>query len=207
MNQPLMPKAAAVWLIENTTLTFDQVAAFCALHPLEIQAIADGEVAASIIGRSPITHGELTSAEIERCQRDPDARLQMAARAVPSVAMRTKGPRYTPLAKRQDKPAAIAWLVRHQPEVSDSQIARLLGTTKTTIQAVRDRSHWNAPNIKRQHPVELGLCKLVEFDAAVAQARARAAKGAGDKMPAQPPAVHTPAPAPLDEPESTPSVN
>jgi uncharacterized protein len=124
MNQPLMPKATAVWLIENTTLTFDQVAAFCELHPLEVQAIADGEVAAGIVGRNPILNGELTSAEIERCQDDPNARLQMAPRSVPKPVIRTKGPRYTPLAKRQDKPAAIAWLIRHQPELADSQIAR-----------------------------------------------------------------------------------
>lgn len=173
MAQPLMPKATAVWLIENTTLTFEQVAAFCTLHPLEVQAIADGEVAAGIVGRNPIQHGELTADEIARCEGNPQARLQMASSTVPRAAARSKGPRYTPVAKRQDKPDAIAWLVRNHPELSDAQISRLLGTTKNTIAAVRERSHWNTQNIKPRHPVDLGLCTYTELNAAVAEAQAR----------------------------------
>ena len=173
MAQPLMPKATAVWLIENTTLDFAQIAAFCDLHPLEIQAIADGEVAAGIVGRNPVQSGELTAAEIARCEKDPTARLQTAPSNVPRPPVRTKGPRYTPVAKRQDKPNGIAWLVRNHPELSDLQISRLLGTTKNTITAVRDRSHWNSQNIKPQHPVDVGLCTYTELNAAIAAAQSK----------------------------------
>lgn len=173
MTQPLMPKATAVWLIENTGLTFDQIGEFCGMHPLEVQAIADGEVAAGIVGRNPVQHGELTQAELERCEKDPSARLKMAPSAVPKAAARTKGPRYTPLTKRQDKPDGIAWLVRNHPELSDAQISKLLGTTKNTINAVRDRTHWNISNIKPRHPVDLGLCTYMELNAAVQKARAK----------------------------------
>lgn len=173
MAQPLMPKATAVWLIENTALTFEQVADFCNLHPLEVQAIADGEVATGIIGRDPIAHGELKQEELTRCEGDPAARLVMAKSTMPRAAARTKGPRYTPVAKRQDKPNGIAWLTRHHPEVSDAQIAKLLGTTKSTIHAVRDRTHWNSANIKPQHPVDVGLCTYTELNAAVERARAK----------------------------------
>lgn len=173
MAQPLMPLATAVWLIENTTLSFDQIAEFCGLHPLQVQAIADGEVAVGIVGRNPVQAGELTQEEIERCEQNPAARLQMAASTVPRAAARTKGPRYTPVAKRQDKPNAIAWLIRNHPELSDAQISRLLGTTKATIIAIRDRTHWNSANIKPQHPVDLGLCTYTELNSAIAEAQSR----------------------------------
>ena len=173
MAQPLMPLATAVWLIENTTLSFDQIAEFCGLHPLQVQAIADGEVAVGIVGRNPVQAGELTQEEIERCEQNPAARLQMAASTVPRAAARTKGPRYTPVAKRQDKPNAIAWLIRNHPELSDAQISRLLGTTKAKIIAIRDRTHWNSANIKPQHPVDLGLCTYTELNSAIAEAQSR----------------------------------
>src|SRR5690606_22985084 len=173
MTQPLMPKATAVWLIENTGLTFEQIGEFCGMHPLEVQAIADGEVAAGIVGRNPVQHGELTKEELERCEKDPNARLRMAPSAVPKAAARTKGPRYTPLTERQDKPDGIAWLVRNHPELSDAQLSKLLGTTKNTINAVRERTHWNISNIKPRHPVDLGLCTYMELNAAVQKARAK----------------------------------
>ncbi|MGF1594745.1 MAG: DUF1013 domain-containing protein [Kiloniellaceae bacterium] len=182
MSLPLMPKATAVWLIDNTSLSFEQVAQFCGLHPLEVQGIADGEVAVGIQGMDPVTSGELTRAEIERCEADPTARLATAKSNLPQPAKRTKGPRYTPVAKRQDKPDGIYWLVRHHPELKDSQIARLIGTTKTTIQAVRERSHWNSPNIRPRDPVLLGLCSQVDLNAAVEKAR-KAAEKAGITLP------------------------
>jgi uncharacterized protein len=170
MAQPLMPKATAVWLVEHTSLTFDQIGEFCGLHPLEVQAIADGEVAVQMIGVDPVANGQLTLAEIERCQQDPAARLQLSQSAHPEPVVRHKGPRYTPIAKRQDKPDAIAWLLKNHPELSDGQISKLVGTTKPTIQAVRDRTHWNASNIKPRHPVALGLCSLQELEDAVNRA-------------------------------------
>ena len=145
---PLMPKATAVWLVDNTTLTFEQIAEFCGLHPLEVQGIADDEVAIGIQGQDPIGSNELTRAEIERCEANIRAKLRRSKSDLPQPKRRTKGPRYTPVAKRQDKPDAIAWLLRHHPELKDSQIVKLVGTTKNTIQAVRDRSHWNTPNIR-----------------------------------------------------------
>ncbi len=173
MNQPLMPKATCVWLIDNTALTFEQIGAFCNMHALEVQAVADGEVAVGIIGRDPVAAGELTAKEIERCEADPSARLKMAKIEVPRAAERTKGPRYTAMAKRQDKPDGVAWLVRNHPELADTQIGKLLGTTKNTIAAVRDRTHWNSQNIKPRHPVDLGLCTYLELNAAVEAARAK----------------------------------
>ena len=202
MTSPLMPKASAVWLIENTTLSFEQIADFCVLHPLEIQAIADGEVAAGIVGRSPIQNGELTADEIARCENNPSARLQLAPSSVPRAAARTKGPRYTPVAKRQDKPNGIAWLVRHHPELSDMQVSRLLGTTKTTIAAVRDRTHWNSSNIKPQHPVDVGLCTYTELNAAVAEAQARTGKRDVEGTPAPQPRVIADEPAEAEMTES-----
>ncbi len=172
----LMPKATAVWLVDNTTLTFDQIAEFCSLHHLEVQGIADGEVAVGIQGLDPIGNSQLTREEIERCEQDTDARLQMLKLDLPEPAKRTKGPRYTPVAKRQDKPDAIAWLLRHHPELKDSQIAKLIGTTKTTIEAIRERSHWNSPNIRPRDPVLLGLCAQGELNAAVERARKQAEK-------------------------------
>jgi uncharacterized protein len=170
MTLPLMPKATAVWLVENTGLTFDQIAEFCGLHALEVQAIADGEVAAQMQGLDPVANGQITTEEIKRCEQDPAARLQLSEQAQPVPLVKHKGPRYTPIAKRQDKPDAIAWLVKNHPELSDGQISKLVGTTKPTIAAVRDRTHWNSPNIKPRHPVALGLCTLPELEAAVNRA-------------------------------------
>lgn len=171
MALPLMPKATAVWLVENTALTFEQIAAFCGLHPLEVQAIADGEVAVGMVGLDPIANGQLTKEEIERCEKDPEARLQLLEPDLPQPVARSKGPRYTPVTKRGDKPDAIAWLLKHHPEMSDAQICRLIGTTKPTIQAVRDKTHWNTPNIKPRNPVLLGLCTQRELDEALAKIR------------------------------------
>src|ERR1700674_2158952 len=142
MPAPLMPKATAVWLVENTSLTFEQIAEFCGLHPLEVQAIADGEVAIQMQGLDPSANGQTTAAEIARCQADPEARLKLWDEAVPQQFVRHKGPGYTPIAKRQDKPDAIMYLLRNHPELSDAQICRLVGTTKPTINAVRARTHW-----------------------------------------------------------------
>ncbi len=182
MAGPLMPKATAVWLVDNTTLTFDQIAQFCGLHPLEVQGIADGEVAVGIHGMDPVASNELTRAEIERCEKDPAGRLQESKSDLPQPRKRTKGPRYTPVAKRQDKPDGIAWLARHHPELKDSQIARLIGTTKNTIQAVKERSHWNSPNIRPRDPVLLGLCNQTDLNVAVEKAR-KAAEKAGITLP------------------------
>ena len=173
MTAPLMPKATAVWLVENTSLTFEQIADFCGLHQLEIQAIADGEVANQMQGLDPVANGQTTAEEIERCQADPEARLKLSVQAMPPQVVKHKGPRYTPIAKRQDKPDAIAFLLKSHPELSDAQISKLIGTTKPTIAAVRDRTHWNSPNIKPRHPVGLGLCTLDELEDAVRRARAR----------------------------------
>ena len=172
-DKPLMPKATAVWLIDNTSLTFDQIADFCQLHPLEIQAIADGEVANQMQGLDPVANGQTTAEEIERCQADPEARLKLSPQALPPQVVKHKGPRYTPISKRQDKPDAIAFLLKSHPELSEAQISKLIGTTKPTIAAVRDRTHWNSPNIKPRHPVGLGLCTVEELDRALSQARAR----------------------------------
>ena len=167
MTQPLMPKATAVWLVDSTTLTFDQVADFCGLHVLEVKGIADGDVAQGIKGLDPVVNGQLTREEIERCQADPAARLRMLTSAIKLPERRQKGQRYTPLSKRQDRPNAISWLIRYQTELTDAQIAVLVGTTKPTIQSVRERSHWNMSNIKPQDPVTLGLCTQIELDEAV----------------------------------------
>jgi hypothetical protein len=171
-----MPKATAVWLVEHTTLTFDQIAEFCGLHKLEIQAIADGEVAVGINGLDPMHNGQLTTEEIKRCENDPRARLKMVKTDLPQPIARTKGARYTPVSKRGDKPDAIAYLLKQYPELQDAQIARLLGTTKDTIAKVRDRSHWNATNIKPHNPVLLGLCKQADLEAAVKRAQRRLAR-------------------------------
>ena len=158
MAKPLMPQATAVWLVENTGLAFQQIAEFCNLHELEIQAIADEEVAVGMQGIDPIINGQLTREEIERCEADPANRLEMAETDIPQPVARPKGPRYTPLSRRQEKPDAIAWILRHHPELSDAQIGRLVGTTKPTINAIRDRTHRNMPNLRPRSPVELGLC-------------------------------------------------
>ncbi len=169
MAAPLMPKATAVWLVENTSLTFEQIADFCELHPLEVQAIADGEVAIQMQGLDPVANGQTTAEEIARCQTDPEARLKLSPQAIPQQFVRHRGPRYTPIAKRQDKPDAISYLLRTHPELSDAQISKLIGTTKPTIAAVRDRTHWNSANIKPRHPVGLGLCTMDELDQVVAR--------------------------------------
>jgi hypothetical protein len=180
---PLMPKATAVWLVENTTLTFEQIAAFTGMHVLEIQGIADGEVAQGIKGIDPVLTSQLTREELARCERDPRARLRLIRKAETlAPAPKRKGPRYTPLSKRQDRPAAIAWLVRYHPELSDGAISKLVGTTKNTIQAVRERTHWNIANIRPVDPVALGLCKQTELDEAVKLASARKAKADGDRV-------------------------
>jgi hypothetical protein len=171
--QPLMPHATASWLVDNTALTFEQIAAFCGLHILEVQAIADDTAATKLTGRDPIRAGELNQDEIDRGQKDPDYALQMQKE--PDQVRRTKGPRYTPVSKRQDKPDGIAWIIRNHPEVSDGQISKLIGTTRTTIAAIRDRTHWNIANIQPKDPVTLGLSSQRELDAVVA----KAAKAAG----------------------------
>ncbi|HSR56051.1 MAG TPA: cell cycle transcriptional regulator TrcR [Alphaproteobacteria bacterium] len=176
MVAPLMPKATAVWLIENTALSFDQIADFCQLHTLEVQAIADEEVAVGIVGIDPTTNGQLTKEEIARCEQDSSARLVMAEATMPRPAPKTKGPRYTPIAKRQERPDAIAWLLRHYPELSDAQISRLVGTTKTTINAVRDRTHWKGANIAPVDPVDIGICTYEELLSEVQTARKRKAR-------------------------------
>jgi len=178
MAQLLMPKATAVWLVQNTTLTFEQIAAFCGLHSLEVQGIADGEVAIGIVGLDPTVNGQLTKEEIARCEADPAEHLKMQKATIPLPAPRTKGPRYTPVAKRQDKPDAVAWLVRHHPELSDAQISKLIGTTKQTIAAVRDRSHWNFANLRPRDPVLLGLCTQGDLNAVVLRARKALEKNA-----------------------------
>ena len=169
MAQPLMPHATAAWLVDNTSLSFSQIAAFCGRHILEVQAIADDTAATKLTGRDPIRSGELTHEEIERGQADSDYELQMIK--APDAVTRTKGPRYTPVSKRQDKPDGIAWIIRNHPEVSDGQIGKLIGTTRTTIAAIRDRSHWNMANIQPKDPVTLGLTTQRELDAAVAKAQ------------------------------------
>jgi hypothetical protein len=170
MTQPLMPKATAVWLIDNTALTFDQVADFCGLHALEVQAIADGEVSVGIQGFDPVSNGQVSRAEIERCVGAPNERLQLSKSDLPKPSIKTKGPKYVPVAKRGDKPDAIAWLLKHHPELKDSQVARLVGTTKDTINKVRDRSHWNSQNITARHPGLLGLCSQTDLLQAVTKA-------------------------------------
>jgi|SRR5271169_2696682 len=180
MAQLLMPKATAVWLVENTTLSFKQIAEFCGLHELEIQAIADGEVAGGMQGLDPLANGQLEKEELSKGQADPNYTLHMAKPSIPLPEARTKGARYTPVAKRSDRPDAIAWLLKNHPELSDAQISKLVGTTKNTIEAVRERTHWNTPNIKPQSPVLLGLCSHEELDKAVHKARARLRKGAAE---------------------------
>jgi uncharacterized protein len=167
MTLPLMPKATAVWLVENTALSFEQIAEFCGMHSLEVQGIADGEVSGGIRGLDPIANGQLSMDEIKRCENDPKARLEILGTAKQYITQKTKGSRYTPVARRQDKPDAIAWLIKNFPLMTDAQIAKLIGTTKNTIQAVRGKTHWNSGNIKPRDPVLLGLCSQTHLDAAV----------------------------------------
>ncbi|WP_298281818.1 DUF1013 domain-containing protein [Acidocella sp.] len=186
MSLPLMPKATAVWLIDKTGLTFDQIAAFCGMHPLEVQAIADGEVAQGINGYDPVANKQITAEDIVRCESNPQLRLKL----LPQPEMqgkKPKGGRYTPVAKRNDRPDAIAFLLRSYPQLSDAQIIKLLGTTKDTIQKIRDRSHWNAANIKPRDPVILGLCKQSDLNDAVAAANERVTREGGAVPPAPAP--------------------
>ncbi len=185
MTQPLMPKATAVWLIDNTSLTFKQIADYCMLHELEVKGIADGDVAAGIKGFDPIASGQLTRRELEKSQADTNRPLVMQSRQTDDVPepMRRKGPRYTPVSRRQDRPDAIYWLVRNHPELSDAQISRLVGTTKPTIQSIRDRTHWNSSNIKPEDPVALGLCSQIELDTVVKKAAAKKAREDAKKGP------------------------
>ncbi len=196
-DRPLMPIATAVWLIDNTALTFDQIAEFCGLHPLHVKGVADGDVGAGVRGIDPITTHQLTREEIEKGEADPKYQLKLSRPKTIVADKPRKGPRYTPVSKRQNRPDAIAWMVRNHPEVPDSQIAKLLGTTKTTIQAVRDRTHWNSANIQPQDPVGLGLCTQIELDAVVRKAAAKKAKMKPAEQPAGPslkPAAETTAP-------------
>jgi hypothetical protein len=172
-----MPHATASWMVDNTALSFEQIADFCGLHILEIQAIADDTTATKLTGRDPVRAHDLTQDEIDKGQADPNYRLQMLKG--PEQVRRTKGPRYTPVSKRQDKPDGIAWIIRNHPEITDGAIGLLIGTTRTTIAAIRDRSHWNIANITPKDPVTLGLTTQRELDAAVA----KAAKAAGIEAP------------------------
>jgi hypothetical protein len=169
---PLMPHATATWLVDNTGLSFEQIAAFCGLHILEVQAMADDLAGSKYTGRDPVHAGELTNEEIEKGQADANYALKM--HKAPVAVSRTKGPRYTPVSKRQDKPDGIAWILRSHPEVSDAQISKLIGTTRNTITAIRERSHWNIANIQPKDPVTLGLCSQRELDAMVAKAAKKA---------------------------------
>lgn len=162
MNLPLMPKATAIWLIENTSLTFDQIAEFCGMHPLEVKGIADGEVAPGMIGENPITTNQLTHEEIKRCEQDPKQKLRLIVKHFEVKKKKTS--RYTPIARRQDKPDAISWFLKYHPEVSEIHLIKLIGTTKTTIGSIKTRSHWNISNIKPRDPVLLGLCTQIELD-------------------------------------------
>ncbi len=210
MAHPLMPKATAVWLVENTALTFEQISEFCGLHELEVQAIADGEVAIGMQGLDPIAGGELKQEELDRCATDPKARLEMAVSDIPLPKARQKGARYTPISKRQDRPDAIAWLLRNQPEFTDAQISKLIGTTKPTINAIRERSHWNMPNIKPQNPVNLGLCSGPDLEKIVAVALAKAKKAqesqakSSDTPATAPAAPEPPASAEAPKPAENP---
>jgi uncharacterized protein len=178
MNKPLMAKATSVWLVDNTTLSFHQIAEFCGMHELEVQGIADGDVATGVKGFDPVSNNQLEAIEIERGQKDPAYKLKLKFNAAAVGEEKRRGPRYTPLSKRQDRPAAILWLVKFHPELSDGAIGKLVGTTKPTIQSIRERSHWNISQITPIDPVALGLCRQSELDTAVqAAARKKAAEG------------------------------
>lgn len=170
-NTLLMPKATAIWLVDNTSLSFRQIAEFCSLHELEVNAIADGEAAQGIKGVDPVLTGQLTREEIDRCQKDTSAKLKLAEPKVRiPVTKKRKGPRYTPVSRRQDRPNAILWLVRNHPELKDAAIMRLVGTTKATINSIRERTHWNAANLQPMDPVTLGLCSQIDLDMEVQSA-------------------------------------
>lgn len=197
MAEPLMPKGTAIWLVENTALTFDQIADFCGMHKLEIQGIADGEVGIGMLGLDPVANGQLETEELERCANDPSARLNVKSTENPEPVRRTKGPRYVPLSKRQDKPDGISYLLRYYPELSDAQISKLIGTTKPTINAIRDRTHWNSSQIQPRDPVTIGLCRQMDLDEAIEKGRKAGRKPAentsapisADLIPQEEPAV------------------
>ena len=198
---PLMPKATAVWLVENTALSFEQVADFCKLHPLEVKAIADGESALTIKGLDPVQTGQLTREEIEEAEADHDHRLHMATPKVRVPTQKRKGPRYTPVSRRQDRPNAILWLLRNHSELKDAQVMRLVGTTKPTIEAIRNRTHWNANNLQPMDPVSLGLCSQIDLDFEVQRASKEKPAPAESGVTLLPAAVTTAPPEPA-EPES-----
>jgi uncharacterized protein len=212
-QKPLMPKATAVWLVDNTSLSFDQIADFCGLHPLEVKGIADEDVAKGIKGMDPVSAGQLTREQIEAAEKNPALRLKMAPpKHKMPVVKQKKAPRYTPVSKRQDKPDAVYWILRNHPEMPDADIIKLIGTTKSTIQKIRERSHWNATNIKAVDPVTLGLCSQLELDLAVSRAATkreraekRAAKAGTTLLPLHDqtgaPAAETPAEEPVALPE------
>ena len=177
-RKPLMPKATAVWLVENTSLSFDQIAEFCGLHNLEVKGIADGDVAQGIKGQDPISSGQLTREEIARAEQNGKLHLRLAEPKFDMPVVKSKkGPRYTPVSRRQDRPNAVLWLLRSHPELKDSQIMRLVGTTKPTIAAIRDRSHWNSQNLQPQDPVTLGLCSQIDLDNEVLKSTKRVGPG------------------------------
>jgi hypothetical protein len=205
-----MPKATAVWLVDNTSLTFDQIAEFCGLHVLEVKGIADGDVAHGIKGMDPISSGQLSREEIAKAELNPQHRLKLSEPKVEVPEVKTKrGPRYTPVSRRQDRPNAILWLLKNHPELKDSQIMRLVGTTKPTIIAIRERGHWNSPNLVAQDPVTLGLCSQIDLDAEVKKAAARLERERKDSGVAEPAKAGTllpteesiAPPAPAPEPE------
>ena len=186
-NYPLMPKATASWLVDNTALTFEQIAEFCNLHPLEVQALADGDVNSGIMGMSPILSGELTAEEIARCEKNTTTRLKMTKTDLPKPRARSKGPRYTPVTKRAEKPNAIFHLLKKYPDLADVQVARLVGSTKTTVDSVRNKTHPTYAALKPVDPVSIGLCTADELDKAVKKAERRVvreAKAAGKPAPA-----------------------
>ncbi len=212
-DRPLMPIATAVWLIDNTSMTFDQIADFCGLHPLQVKGIADGDVGAGVRGIDPIATHQLTRDEIEKAQEDENYRLRLSRPKTAVPDRPKKGPRYTPISKRQNRPDAILWMVRNHPEISDAQIGKLLGTTKTTIQSVRDRSHWNSQNLEPKDPVGLGLCTQIDLDAVVRKAAAKRAKmeaaapsDPGPSLEPSAPASDKPEPE-LDEREKSETVD
>ncbi len=201
-RRPLMPKATAVWLVENTGLSFDQIAEFCGLHPLEVKGIADGDVAQGIKGMDPVTNGQLTREEIAKGEKNLGHELQLAVSKVemPPASLARKGPRYTPVSRRHDRPNAVLWLLRNHAELKDSQLMRLVGTTKPTITQIRERTHWNSAQLTPQDPVTLGLCSQIDLDAEVAKASRRLDRdrkdGGDDKAGTLVPTAETTAPAP-----------
>ncbi|MEZ5839289.1 MAG: cell cycle transcriptional regulator TrcR [Hyphomicrobiales bacterium] len=190
-NLPLMPKATAVWLVDNTALSFEQIAAFCKLHPLEVKAIADGDSAQGIKGLDPVSTGQLTREEIATGEKSPEYRLKLAPRKVKVPETRRRGPRYTPVSRRQDRPNAILWLLRHHPELKDAQVMRLVGTTKPTIESIKERTHWNSANLTPMDPVSLGLCSQLDLDFEVQKAAKSAPQIPEDQLATLLPATET----------------